>query len=115
MVPARPTDANAPTFPPPAYEPLSSPLCNSGDSAPTMGVGLSSGPMPWMPVPRVGILMLTCHQFLNKPAIPNRLHGPEPKVLMVLVNVVIAFSRYRDAVRDRQWQARSSRWPLAGK
>ena len=40
MVPARPTDANAPTFPPPAYEPLSSPLCNSGDSAPTMGVGV---------------------------------------------------------------------------
>ena len=49
MVPARPTDASAPTFPPPLYEPLSSPLCNSGDSAPVMGVGWSSGPMPWIP------------------------------------------------------------------
>ena len=91
MVPARP--ATPAPIRSDAYEPLSSPLCNSGDNAPTMGLGLSRGPMPWMPVPRDGMLMLTCHQFLNKPAIPIGLHGPEPKVLTVLVKVVIAFSR----------------------
>ena len=36
-----------------------------------MGLGLSNGPMPWMPVPRAGMLTLTCHQFLNKPATPR--------------------------------------------
>ena len=43
MVPARPADANAPTFASPAYEPLSSPLCNSGDNAPTIGIGVEQG------------------------------------------------------------------------
>ena len=76
MVPARPTDANAPTFPPPPYEPLSSPLCNSGDSAPVMGVGWSSGPMPWIPVPRLGIEMETCHQFFSRLPNPRGVHGP---------------------------------------
>src|ERR1700733_8490815 len=76
MVPARPTDASAPTFPAPPYEPLSSPLCSSGDNAPTMGVGWISGPMPWIPTPRFGIEMLTCHQFLSRLPNPNTDHGP---------------------------------------
>src|ERR1700749_3540748 len=76
LVPARPTRAVAGDSPSEAYEPLSSPLCSSGDNAPTIGLGFSSGPMPWMPTPRLGILMLTCHQFLSKLPNPSRDHGP---------------------------------------
>ena len=55
--------------------------------------------MPWMPVPRFGMLMDICYQFLNKPpAIPIGVHGPA-KVLMVLVK---AGHERRDAVHDRR-------------
>ena len=32
--------------------------------------------------------MLTCHQFLNRLPIRSDVHGPEPKVLIVLAHVV---------------------------
>src|SRR5580693_8702533 len=74
IVPARANDAD--TAPAGSNEPESRPLCSSGDKAPTMGLGLSKGPIPWMPTPRFGILILTCHQFLSRLPSPIRDHGP---------------------------------------
>ena len=46
--------------------------------------------MPWIPVPRLGIEIETCHQFFSRLPI-ERVHGPAAQVLKVLAPVVSAW------------------------